>query len=51
MKRLAGVVARMTKNSLLQKAVFTDWLDLFQVIADYEPDKKKCWSLTSFRIL
>ena len=41
MKRLAGVVARMTKNSLLQKAVFTDWLDLFQVIADYEPDKKK----------
>ena len=41
MKRLAGVVARMTKNSLLQKAVFTDWLDLFQVIAYYEPDKKK----------
>ena len=24
MKRLAGVVARMTKNSLLQKAVFTE---------------------------
>lgn len=39
-KRLAGVVARMAKNSLLQKAVFSDWLDLFQVIADYEPEKK-----------
>ena len=41
MKRLAGVVARMTRNSLLQKAVFTDLLELFQVIADYGPDKKK----------
>ena len=37
MKRLAGVVARTTKNILLQKAVFTDWVDLFQVIADYKP--------------
>ena len=27
MKRLAGVVARTTKNTLLQKAVFTDWED------------------------
>ena len=41
MKRLTGVIARMTQNSLLQKAVFTDWLDLFQIIADYEPGKKK----------
>lgn len=39
MKRLAGVVARTTKNRLLQNATFTDWLDLFQVIADYEPEK------------
>lgn len=51
MKRLAGVVARMTKNSLLQKAVFTDWLDLFQVVAIMSLTRKKCWSLTSFRIL
>ncbi|MDD6075012.1 MAG: ATP-binding protein, partial [Clostridium sp.] len=41
MKRLAGVVARTTKNSYLQKAAFTDWLDLFQVIADYKPEEKK----------
>ena len=41
MKRLAGVVARTTKNTLLQKAAFTDWLDLFQVIADYKPGEKK----------
>ena len=51
MKRLAGVVARMTKNSLLQKAVFTDWLDLFQVIADYEPDKKKVLVIDEFPYL
>ena len=38
MKRLAGVIARTTKNALLQKATFTDWLDLFQVIADYKPE-------------
>ena len=41
MKRLAGVIARTTKNTLLQKAVFTDWLDLFRVIADYKPEEKK----------
>lgn len=51
MKRLAGVVARMTKNSLLQKAVFTDWLDLFQIIADYEPDKKKVLVIDEFPYL
>ena len=50
-KRLAGVVARMAKNSLLQKAVFTDWLDLFQVIADYEPDKKKVLVIDEFPYL
>lgn len=41
----------MTKNSLLQKAVFTDWLDLFQVIADYEPDKKKVLVIDEFPYL
>ena len=41
MKRLAGVIARTTKNSLLQKASFSDWMDLFQAIADYEPEQKK----------
>ena len=51
MKRLAGVVARMTKNSLLQKAVFTDLLDLFHFIADYEPDKKKVMVIDEFPYL
>ena len=41
MKRLAGVVARTTKNRLLQNTTFTDWLDLFQVIADYNQKKRR----------
>lgn len=51
MKRLAGVVARTTKNRLLQNATFTDWLDLFQVIADYEPEKKKVFVIDEFLYL
>ena len=51
MKRLAGVVARTTKNRLLQNATFTDWLDLFQVIADYEPEKKKVFVIDEFPYL
>lgn len=51
MKRLAGVVARTTNNSLLQKATFTDWLDLFQVIADYKPEEKKVLVIDEFPYL
>lgn len=51
MKRLAGVVARATKNNILQKAAFTDWLDLFQVIADYKPDEKKILVIDEFPYL
>ena len=51
MKRLAGVVARTTKNTLLKKAVFTDWLDLFQVIADYRPGEKKVLVIDEFPYL
>ena len=51
MKRLAGVIGRTIQNSLLQKAVFTDWLDLFQMIADYEPDKKKVLVIDEFPYL
>ena len=51
MKRLAGVVARTTKNTLLKKAVFTDWLDLFQVIADYRPEEKKVLVIDEFPYL
>lgn len=51
MKRLAGVIARTTRNKLLQKAAFTDWLDLFQIIADYEPQKKKVLVIDEFPYL
>ncbi len=51
MKRLAGVVARTTKNSVLQKATFTDWLDLFQIIADYKPNEKKVLVIDEFPYL
>ena len=51
MKRLAGVIARTTKNTLLQKAVFTDWLDLFRVIADYKPEEKKVLVIDEFPYL
>ena len=51
MKRLAGVIARTTKNTLLQRAVFEDWLDLFQVIADYEPGSKKVLIIDEFPYL
>lgn len=51
MKRLAGVIARTTQNPLLRKAVFTDWLDLFQVAADYRPGKKKILVIDEFPYL
>lgn len=51
MKRLAGVIARTTKNTLLQKAAFTDWLDLFRVIADYKPGEKKVLVIDEFPYL
>ncbi len=51
MKRLAGVAARVTGNSLLKKASFSDWLDLFQVIADYKPDQKKVLVIDEFPYL
>ncbi len=51
MKRLAGVIARTTKNSLLQKAAFSDWMDLFQAIADYEPEQKKVLVIDEFPYL
>ena len=51
MKRLAGVVARTTKNSYLQNAAFTDWLDLLQVIADYKTEEKKVLVIDEFPYL
>lgn len=51
MKRLANVIARTTKNTLLQKIEFTDWLDLFQLIADYKPEEKKVLVIDEFLYL
>lgn len=51
MKRLANVIARTTKNTLLQKIEFTDWLDLFQLIADYKPEEKKVLVIDEFPFL
>lgn len=51
MKRLANVIARTTKNTLLQKIEFTDWLDLFQLIADYKPEEKKVLVIDQFPYL
>ena len=51
MKRLANVIARTTKNTLLQKTEFTDWLDLFQLIADYKPEEKKVLVIDEFPYL
>lgn len=51
MNRLASVVARTTNNRLLQRITFSDWLDIFQVIADYEPNKKKVLVIDEFPYL
>lgn len=51
MKRLANVIARTKKNTLLQKIEFTDWLDLFQLIADYKPEEKKVLVIDEFPYL
>lgn len=51
MKRFAGVIARTTKNTFVQKANFTDWLDLFQLVADYKPGEKKVLVIDEFPYL
>ena len=51
MKRLAGVVARVTGNSMLQRVAFTDWLDLFREIANYRPEEKKVLVIDEFPYL
>ena len=51
MKRFAGVIARTTGNTVLQKVVFSDWLDLFQTVADYKPGEKKVLVIDEFPYL
>lgn len=51
MKRFAGVLSRTTKNPMLGKVTFTDWLDLFQVVADDHPDERKVLVIDEFPYL
>ena len=51
MKRLAGVVARVTQNPMLQRVAFSDWLDLFRLIAEYRPEQKKVLVIDEFPYL
>ena len=51
MKRFAGVLSRTTKTPMLSKVTFTDWLDLFQVVADDHPDEKKVLVIDEFPYL
>lgn len=50
-KRLADVIARTTGNRLLENAVFTDWLDLFRVVAEFRPGEKKVLVIDEFPYL
>ena len=51
MRRLAGVVARTTGSSLLQRATFDDWLDLFRTIAEFKPGERKVLVIDEFPYL
>ena len=51
MKRLAGVAARVMKNPMLQRVTFSDWLDLFRLIAEYQPEEKKVLVIDEFPYL
>lgn len=51
MKRFAGVIGRATKNLLVSKASFNDWMDLFQLVAEYRPGEKKVLVIDEFPYL
>lgn len=51
MKRFAGVIARTTGNQALAKASFSDWLDLFRIVADYKTPEKKVLVIDEFPYL
>lgn len=51
MKRFAGVIARTTENNLLEKANFSDWIDLFRLVAEYKPEQKKILVIDEFPYL
>ena len=50
-KRFANVVSRTTNNPTIAKANFTDWLDLFKIVADYKSKDKKILVIDEFPYL
>ena len=50
-KRFSGVVSRVTHNPMLERVTFSDWLDLFRVIADFQPGEKKVLVIDEFPYL
>ena len=50
-KRFANVIARTTNNPVIGKAAFSDWLDLFSLIADWKPEEKKVLVIDEFPYL
>lgn len=51
MKRFANVISRVTKNPTIGNATFSDWLDLFSLIADWKPEEKKVLVIDEFPYL
>jgi len=51
MKRFAGVISRTTKNQTIAKATYNDWLDLFQLVADYKTESRKVLVIDEFPYL
>lgn len=51
MKRLAGVISHTTNNQYLKSVVFNDWLDLFNLIAQYRHNEKKVLVIDEFPYL
>ena len=51
MKRFSGVLARATANIILKNATFSDWMDLFRVVTEYQPSEKKVIVIDEFPYL
>ena len=51
MSRLADVIARTTQNPQLTHSSYTDWQDLFELIAQYQPNEKKVLVIDEFPYL
>ena len=50
-KHFTNIIARTIKQKALEKATFDDWLELFQLIAEYHPDEKKVLVIDEFSYL